>query len=164
LTSFYKSLNFLELAKDSVNVANLLSNIGYIHKTQDELDKALDCFNRSLKINRSIKDSVGLAYSYNDIGVVYTLLKDTAKALSFLESSLAIRKLVGDKKLIASSLQNTGYLYVQRGEFEKGYELLKQGASKNRGFPIFNAPYLPKNKFSFLLILLCIGFCYLLLL
>ncbi|MBL4668756.1 MAG: tetratricopeptide repeat protein [Flavobacteriales bacterium] len=108
-------------------LATSLNNIGYVYKQQNNLNKALEFYNKSLKTREEIGDKPGIANSLNNIGSLYDNLGKIEKALEHYDRSLKIQEAIGDKKNAAISLINIGSLYYYQGDTIKSLEFLYQG-------------------------------------
>src|SRR5690606_3137395 len=86
---YQRSLTIKEELKDSVLMANTISNIGYIYLHMGQLREALQYFNQSLTLDKLSKNEEGIIKSVNNIGESYTALNKYDSALYFFNQALA---------------------------------------------------------------------------
>jgi PAS domain S-box-containing protein len=104
------------------NKAKAFNNIGYVYKTQGNLAKALEWYNKSLKIRHDIGDKYGLANSYNNIGLIYNNWGNVSRAVEFFEKSSQIQNEIGDLQGFSISLSNLGQIFKNQGDVPRALE------------------------------------------
>ncbi len=104
------------------NKAKAYNNIGYVYKTQGNLEKALEWYNKSLKIRHEIGDKYGLANSYNNIGLIYNNWGNVSRAVEFFEKSSQIQNEIGDLQGFSISLSNLGLIFKNQGDVPRALD------------------------------------------
>ncbi len=98
------------LGSNSIQVASTLNNIGLVHQSKGQFDKALEYLNKCLEIQTKIlgSNSIQVASTLNNIGVIYYNKGHFNKALECYNKCLEIRtKILGfDSTQVASTLEN----------------------------------------------------------
>ena len=121
-----KSLELTYETNDKSAISKSLNNMGNIHLSQGDFDRALEYYTRSLKIKQSIQDKFGTANSYNNIGIAYQGLHQPARALEYYQKSLQLMKEIYDKHGIASALYHSGILYFELQNLKKALSTLQE--------------------------------------
>ena len=120
--SDYKAvLNKLKSIK--MGLAESYFNLGYIFKTQGEIEKALEYYFLSLKIQEEVRHKAGMAYSYQNIGAIYSNLGEMdpdnyREALEYYFLSLKIREQINDRRGMSHSYNAIGSTYYQQGDID----------------------------------------------
>ncbi len=115
------------LAKgERTHEAVLLNEIGQSYYNKDELNKALDYFERSRVVWVEIGDRAGLAKVLNDIGMIYNGRGFWGEALEHYEHSRAIWDEIGDRDGLARVLNDIGITYCERGLWDEALEHYEQ--------------------------------------
>jgi len=116
------------LAPDSLEVAASLNDLGEVHRTRGDLDRALEYHQWSLAIReRLAPDSLDVAASLGNIGIVCAQRGDLDQALEYYQRSLAIReRLAPDSLDVAASLGSIGVVCAQRGDLDQALEYYRR--------------------------------------
>ncbi len=137
-----------------VTKALALNNIGYVHKSQGDIPRALEWYHESIKIQYEIGDKKGIATSLNNIGLVYRIQGDIPKALELILKGLKIREELGNQDDIANSLNNIGSIYLEQEDipmalewYHKSLRIREQlGDKKGIGTTLSNIAYVYKKQ------------------
>ncbi|HEX2091579.1 MAG TPA: tetratricopeptide repeat protein, partial [Longimicrobiaceae bacterium] len=105
--------------QDRRTVGVLLNNIGSVHDSVGQKEKALHYYERALPIMQEVGDRAGEANTLNNIGLVYNRLGQREKALHYFERALSIRQEVSDRAGEATTLNNIGGVYDSLGQRKK---------------------------------------------
>jgi len=105
-------------ASDQPELANIYNNIGLIHKSKGDYNKALDWYHKSLKIMEQVGNQAGLAANYNNIGGIYHFKGDYDKALDWLQKDLKITERIGDQAGLATTYNNIGAIHKSKGAYK----------------------------------------------
>lgn len=103
----------LQLKNQSlISTIVLVHDFGVVYQKLENLDKALEFYNKSFAIRESVLDSNhhDLATTYNWIGIFYEKLGNYENALEFHYKSLAIQKsfLDSNHPILATTYNNIG--------------------------------------------------------
>ncbi len=121
-----KAMHIFEKYNDKRNLTTLLMNIGTIHGSQQNFEKALDKFKYALSIQEELRDRSGRLKTLYNIGSIYHDKEEYDKALGYMQSSLRIAKKLGDKEWEKSVYKRFYEIYKAKEEFKKAldyYEL-----------------------------------------
>jgi CHAT domain-containing protein/tetratricopeptide (TPR) repeat protein len=123
LTSWSKQQKMDKLAADS------LYDYGTsIRGTEEELEKAVGCYQKALDIYRNIGDERGEAEILGGLGLIYWNL-DYEKSLSYYQDALIKREKVDDIQLIGNSLNSIGIIYsLFLNDYQKAGDYLDRAA------------------------------------
>ncbi len=137
LEDYYKSLNYREILKDSLGIAESLNNIGNIYALQDDVEKALFYTEKSLQVSKLI-GSKGHSIILTNIGGLYGKKGDTAKEMEFYEESLTLNQELNNPVGIANSLRLIASVYVEQGETDKALNYLLKNLVilENNGYQV----------------------------
>ena len=109
-----------------------LNNIGYVHESLGDKQKALEYFDQALPILRLVGDRRVEAVTLNNMGLVYESLGERQKALEYFNRSLPLRRAVGDRQGEAITLSDIGFSYASSGEYSKATDYYNQALSLSR--------------------------------
>lgn len=105
-----------------VNIGNLFSTLGEIHRAFRFIDEAVEAYART-------GDSVGMANCYNARGLGYEKLGEAARAEACFREALALNRRLGDRRGMAKNLNNIGLL---KGSPEEKITCLQEAVQINR--------------------------------
>jgi CHAT domain-containing protein/tetratricopeptide (TPR) repeat protein len=98
--------------------AQILSNLGVVHRTLGNLGEALVSYERALGVLRELGDRRWEARILNNLGMVYLTLGDLPQARGYLEQALTLRRAVEDRRGEAVTRGNLARLLSDAGDFE----------------------------------------------
>jgi CHAT domain-containing protein/Tfp pilus assembly protein PilF len=122
IEKYQEALELYRKAGDRKGEAQALNNIGLVHRSLGEMQKALEKLNEALPVRRAAGDRKGEADTLNNIGVIYGSTGEMQKALEKFSEALNIRRAAGDRKGEAQTLDNIGVIYWSLGEMQKALE------------------------------------------
>src|SRR5207237_10634316 len=93
-----------------------LNNIGLVHKTLGDNQKALDFFNQALELRRDVNDGPGEGVTLSDLGSLYAQVGEEQKALDLYRKSLQLSRAGIDKSTESSTLLRIALINVKCGE------------------------------------------------
>jgi tetratricopeptide (TPR) repeat protein/CHAT domain-containing protein len=103
-----------------------LNKIGFLYDALDQMQKALEYYEKAIPISQALGDRAEETEALNNIGTVYYALGQMQKALEFYEKALTIRKAVGDRAGEATTLNNIGAVYYALGQMQKALEFYQK--------------------------------------
>ena len=109
--------------------AKNLNNIGAVHNTLGQSEKALNYYNQALLITRQINEPSEEAKLLNNIGGVYQASGAIKQALAYFNQALSIHIKVGIRPGEATALNNIGGVYLITGELKKASAYFSQALS-----------------------------------
>lgn len=86
--SLLYGLELATTANDSVGMARILTNLGFIHNRAERYEIALKYYYMSLEIKEALHDKSSLAYTLNDMGEVYSMLGEFNRSVSLSRRAL----------------------------------------------------------------------------
>jgi serine phosphatase RsbU (regulator of sigma subunit) len=96
-----------------------LNNLGAIHLSQKEFEKAEKYFRKSLKIDLKLNEKLSAANSYNNIGTIKEAQNNYEEALKNYFKALKIKLDLKDSLEIPSTLINIGVIKMNNDEFKE---------------------------------------------
>jgi len=119
-----KSLNLAKDLGSRDTQAILLNNIGLIHGSKGELNKALSYFEDVLRleINEVVK-----AEAYNNIAAIYRVKGDYRRAVENLQRAIEISERYGKYREASFTKMNLGDTYREMKDYEKAEKYLLEG-------------------------------------
>jgi non-specific serine/threonine protein kinase/serine/threonine-protein kinase len=126
-------LDARDIAKDSTNLAAVLSTRGDLQGAEVLLREAIEAHRRVLP-----GDDVDLATSLNDLALVLQQRRDLAAAEPLYREAIEMRRrlLPDDHPDVAASLNNLASLLLERGDLTRAESLLRETlAMRRRLFP-----------------------------
>lgn len=119
----FNGIKICEENGDSLELANLLNNVGRIYnRVANKTDDAKDYFMKSLEIRKKIKDSIGMASCYNNIGIVYMMKAEYDTGMTYWGNSLKIKLALGDSIGASTTMNNMAMYYRDIGETKKALD------------------------------------------
>ena len=109
-----KALVLYQELKDSVFIANVLSNLGIIHEAKGEKETGIEYHMQALSIFQQFKNRLGLYKTYNNLGILFRSIGEPDKAIEYY-------RLAGQELI---------QLEIELRENNKNYDL-GRGALKN---------------------------------
>ncbi|CAF1456869.1 unnamed protein product [Adineta steineri] len=113
----------LEQTSNEGEKTNYCNQLGFVHSSQGDYEKAISYHEKALEIRKKTlpSDHHSLATSYNNIGSVYDHMGEYSKALSYYEKDLEIcqKTLPLNHPDLATSYNNIGMVYTKMGEYSK---------------------------------------------
>lgn len=113
-----EALFVFEQVGDLTAIADSLTNIGFIHHFQGNLEEALRYYKRAIVLDEQVGDPTAIADSLTNIGAIYTSQGKLEEASHSYKQALALYKQVGNSADLATLLNNIGHLYQQQGNVE----------------------------------------------
>lgn len=112
---------------DSVQVANSLNNIGFVHSTDlADYSRALAEHLESLAIRERLGDKLSISLSLNNLGIVYSRLRQYDRAREYFERALELRRELGARSREAATLSNLGDLDLDMDDLPAALEHHRQ--------------------------------------
>lgn len=112
-----EGLDYYMSIKDSIKIAEALSDLGYLNQSQGKYDNAFEYYHQSLNIRKEIDDKKGIAYSYNNIGALYWRLGKLDEALESYLPAINYFEKNGMEEEAAITTDNIGEIYSEKGDY-----------------------------------------------
>lgn len=133
IESYMDALPYVE-KNNQLQYANILHNIGSIHSSHKDYDRAILYFNKSDSIEKllGLEENMYILY---DRGVIYMARGEYDKALECFSKSLERSRKKEDKGLEINSLQTLSQLYaIDYNDYDKGIEYGKLSLNLTREY------------------------------
>jgi signal transduction histidine kinase len=111
------------------NAANTLQNIGLVHHSLDNLDKAIDYYQQALQINIRLHNDTNIAGLYQNIGIINYRKDEFDQALNNYEKSISIFQILHDTSGIATTFSNIGLIHLRQGDFDAAFKSFEKSNS-----------------------------------
>ena len=106
--------------------AEALSNLGYYHQNNKDVDKAVLFYDQAIPLHREAGNKLGEASAITNLGLLYFNRGEVLKAIEYSEIGLRIRQGTGDKDEISHSFNNLGLIYKNQGDIMKALDYYHQ--------------------------------------
>lgn len=153
-----EGLDYYLSIKDSIKIAEALSDLGYLNQSQGGYDKAFEYYQQSLTIRKRIADDKGIAYSYNNIGALYWRIGKLDEALDAYLPAINYFETNGMEEEAAITTDNIGEIFCEKGNYDTAIQYFNRAYKLNQklGHSIFKAKnlisigkvYLRKKDFT----------------
>lgn len=125
-----------ELAGEPVLLADMLTELGRLHRRLGDFDKAQALLEQALASDRAanLPERPGGAETLNVLGVLYRMRGDEARAITLLEQAAAMRRrLLGPlHKDLAVTVSELGRAYDDAGQSERAEALSREALEMRR--------------------------------
>jgi len=111
--------------KDTLNMARMLSGMGYISKRRD-LDQGLKWMEEGKALMLQTGHEEHLAEVVNNLGVLYEMKGDLNKAMEHYQWSLRLVKKFNDSIGMPYTLEHISGIYFIKGDFKEALRLLEE--------------------------------------
>ena len=107
----------------SINTA--ISGIGYIYKSLEQYDLAIDYFRNSLDYDKKLANTKGQAENYQNIGECLEAIGDLEDSLENYGFALKINETVGSERIRVVSNYGIAHVYVHQDRLEEALTTLE---------------------------------------
>ncbi len=122
--AFYEQALELQKTLDKESQFDPLTNIGNIHFSQRNYDRALEVYFESLEIERDHKNLYGQAYALSNIGVTYHQKKEFKMSISFQTQALNLARTIEDNVLLSKIYKALADAYYANDDLLMAYNSL----------------------------------------
>lgn len=112
---------------DNAMSAEMLANVGLVHRSLGEHQQALDAMDEALNSFKELDDSKRVAMALGNMGGVYVALGDKEQAYNCYRQAADIFEEIGEKKLYGETLIAMGDLQVRDGKIMRGAATYEAG-------------------------------------
>ncbi len=130
--NFNKSISLAYLQRDTLHIASILNNIGFINYRLSNYSEALNNFNQSLVYYERLRDSTSIGSAYNNIGLIYFDLNEYDQALKYYHKALNLGRKVKNPKLTGPTMLNIAYIFTRTGDPTKALSCLDSAMVDSR--------------------------------
>ncbi len=111
------SLVIATMAKDSVLMSGLITNIGNVYGVKGDYQKCIEYFLSSLKIDEAIKNEKGMAKTLGNIGELHALMGNIDQSLQYHKQAIELFRKVKDETGISRSHNNIGLVLTLQKKY-----------------------------------------------
>jgi len=111
---------------DTLGIASLLNNLGYLYLNQDQYKKALEYQKKSLKINQDLSEQTCVAVSLNSIAETYLRKGDIDSAYIYANKSMSAAMEFNMLYLQDLASQVIAAVYKKKGDFNRAFYWLSK--------------------------------------
>ncbi len=119
---FRAGLEKAQQLNDKRWAGRFLVNLGYVHDTLAQFDKAQKAYTQAVTLFEEINDKALQAIALNNLVSVYNSLGQYDKSQNTSTRALALSEELNDKSGIAKSLGNLGTIHSNRGQYDKALD------------------------------------------
>lgn len=121
----FGTLNNFGNYMDSLMLASLFDNIGFLYEILGKVDSALYYHNQSLNLSKALKTPRGIALSNLAIGRCYTSKTQHDEAIKHLLIAHQISKKNGDEDIASKASLQLSICYEKQGNYKNAYSNIK---------------------------------------
>jgi tetratricopeptide (TPR) repeat protein len=118
--------------KDTIEIANNISNLGLSYNMIGDYTKAIDFFTQTLHLDQLTHNQANMSTSYNSIGMVYFAWGKFDKSLDFLEKALRMDEQNGEEDKVSIRLSNISKVYLALDRIEEAIKYLERALEIDR--------------------------------
>ena len=132
MSDIQEGLDYYTRIRDTVFIAEALSDLGQLYLSQGIHDKALENFQQALAIRQQKGDAHGIAYSLNSIGLANWRSGKFEEALDFYNQAILSFEAAGLMEETAQATANMGEIYFQNNNTEMALEYFNRAMRINQ--------------------------------
>jgi DNA-binding LytR/AlgR family response regulator/tetratricopeptide (TPR) repeat protein len=133
-SSYYLNKAKSYLQHDSVNLANVLTNIGSLKLRTGNLDEALALYRSAYEIQQKHNDLPRMSVSLNNIATVLDHKKDFRASIEYYQKSLQIERILENRKSIATVLLGLAGANCQNGAHDQAEVYLRESMAISKKY------------------------------
>jgi len=103
--------------------ANVLENLGAVHRDFGDIDEALQAYSRALALRQGLGDGTHISQSLRGLGSTYYVSGEYERARAFLNRALAAARDAGDGRSQAAILTYLGNIAFLEADYDVALEL-----------------------------------------
>jgi CheY-like chemotaxis protein len=108
-----------EAEGNKVDLANYLNKLGKLYWDQNQLDNAIDNFEKSITINTELGNTNAQRIIFGYLGMICLEKEDYNKAISYFNKSLEMNKKAGKNSEVLSDLYNIASAYQMLEKYDE---------------------------------------------
>ncbi|HYG20971.1 MAG TPA: tetratricopeptide repeat protein [Ohtaekwangia sp.] len=131
LSDYPKALeNFLHGARfaagDSLLLANILLNVGLVHKNMHAYDRSLEYAEKARALFVASGQKQGAANALGNLGTLYSETGRYREALRHYQAALQLNTAIGNNRRKASDLVNMAVVYQHLNKYDSAHDYLRE--------------------------------------
>lgn len=115
-----------EKNRDEKNKAYMLSQMGHLYRSLNQMDKAKDSYEKAYPIFESLNESEDLAWIAGNIGLIYRENGDLNKAYELNKKAYDLFKKTKNQQGIANAALTIGYILRDLGRLDKALKYMSE--------------------------------------
>jgi signal transduction histidine kinase/Flp pilus assembly protein TadD len=132
LTNFTAAYHIADSLKNKKQLTNLSLNIGTTLLYNENLDQAIEYFEKVIALSDSTNITIAYATAYNNIGACYSRKAQHKKAIPYFEKALPAFKQINNRFQIAQTYANLGQSNYLLNNIEPASHYLNEAVKINR--------------------------------
>jgi len=126
-TVFQQAQTAYEAEGNRVLAAEMMVNIGLIHRALGENQQALDVIQQALAVFEELGDQKRIAMTLGNLGGVYVALNDKEQAYNCYRTAADMFQALGEKQLYGETLLAMGRTQIEEGKVGVGSATYEAG-------------------------------------
>jgi len=141
ISDIQEGLDFYTRTRDTLMIAEALSDLGQLYLSQGIYDKALESFQHLVGIRKQKDDKKGMASALNSIGAMFWRSGKYDDALDYYQKAFQLFDSIGLIEETAQTTANMGEIYYLKNNTEMALEYFNRAMKLNQASnqPIFKA-------------------------
>ncbi|HMP98694.1 MAG TPA: ATP-binding protein [Cyclobacteriaceae bacterium] len=131
-----RALQLSLVAKDSIQISQLLNRIGFNYAELGYFDEAYDYLVRAFRVSRdaakSKADSLNLSIPLHNLGRLFKELEQYERAIEYLNLAQKISDLINDEEGIAYTLDEVGDVYMRQEKYSEAMDNFTQALQHSK--------------------------------
>ncbi|RPI66267.1 MAG: hypothetical protein EHM43_11645, partial [Ignavibacteriae bacterium] len=127
LEHYHRALALYEELGNRSGGADVMCNIGSVHKGTGDYPAALEHYHRAMALYEELGDRSGLALVTGNIGTVYKSTGDYPAALEHYHRALVLHEELGNRSGVAIVTCNIGNVHTSTGDYPAALEHYQRG-------------------------------------
>ncbi len=122
----FTALELVEQSRFNEEKEFVYNSVGTHYRLHNDLDKAIEYYNKSLALNQNIGDSLGLAAAFNNLGIAYMMKAEYDKGIDYWYRSLETKLALGEDISAAITMSNIAIYYKDIGKTKEARDLIEE--------------------------------------
>ncbi len=131
-----KGLDYMGAAKQQLNKAGQLLNIGNTYSHLGNIKMAADYHLKALKQFEALGNKRGQSFCLQSLGNDFQKLGRLSEAKQYFQQSLALKEELNDKRGIISSWIGLGSIYTELGQYKPALNYIRKALKESRSLSL----------------------------
>ncbi len=120
------ALHIAEANNKTRDIANLLHNLGVLHRKLAEYQLSLDCFIKSIDLKESLGDKISIAYTQIELGWYHYRLLEYQAAKQYFQMSQEVANKTNSFGLLIRVLHGLSLIALEEGQLQDALKYLQE--------------------------------------
>ncbi|MFU8861420.1 MAG: CHAT domain-containing protein [Cyclonatronaceae bacterium] len=117
-------------------LASAIRNMGQIHRTNRQIDDAMEKFDTSIEYYKALEDTSELILTYNFVAVMYNDNYDITTSMHYSRMAMELSEASGNTFQVSIQLYNLSNSYSAMGDYVTALQYAKRALELRRNIPI----------------------------